>query len=122
MDLNKIWTKLFTTKTREEEIELAFAGAMVIHRNPFEALQAFRNNDEMTLEFTNKLINPYYLSLHAYSKPSNIGMFLNTAYNFNIDDGKKLLGYFDWRSKLVGSYFAACKNYQELEDIIGTHL
>jgi len=122
MVLNKIWKKLFTAKTREDEIELAFAGAMVIHRNPFEQIEAFRNSDELTREFANKWINPYYLSLHAYSKPEDIPSFVNAAENIDIEGVKQLLGYFDWRSKLMGSYFAALKNFQQLEDIIGTHL
>jgi len=122
MGLNKIWTKLFTAKTKDEENELTFAGAMVIHRNPFEALQAFRNDDKLTSEFADKWISPYYLHLHAYSKPEDTGMFINAATNLNNEETKKLLGYFDWRSKLVGAYFAACNNYQELEDIIGVHL
>ncbi len=118
----KLWIKLFSKKKKEDEIELAFAGAMFIHRNPFEQLEAFRNTDELTTEFANKWINPFYLSLHAYSKPEDIPSFVTAADNLNIDGIKQLLGYFDWRSKLVGAYFAACKNYQELEDIIGIHL
>ena len=122
MDLNKIWTKLFTKKTSEDEIELAFAGAMVIHRNPFEKLEAFRNDDEITKDFADKWINPYYLNFHAYSKPQDLEEFLSAAKSLSAIRVKKLLGYFDWRSKLMGAYFAACNNYQELEDIIGTHL
>ncbi len=122
MKSKKLWTKLFSKKKKEDEIELAFAGAMVIHRNPFEQLEAFRNTDELTSEFANKWISPFYLSLHAYSKPEDISSFVTATNNLNIDDIKQLLGYFDWRSKLVGAYFAACKNYQQLEDIIGIHL
>ena len=118
----KLWTKLFSQKKKEDAIELAFAGARVIHRNPFEQLEAFRNADELTVEFANKWISPFYLSLHAYSKPEDISSFVSAARNLNIDHIKQLLGYFDWRSKLVGAYFAACKNYHQLEDIIGTHL
>jgi len=33
-----------------------------------------------------------------------------------------LLGDFNWRTRLVGSYFSAVKDYRELIDIIGTHL
>ena len=33
----------------------------------------------------------------------------------------KLLGDFNWRTRLVGAYFSAVKNYQNQIDIIGTH-
>lgn len=33
----------------------------------------------------------------------------------------KLLGDFNWRTRLVGAYFSAIKNYQSQIDIIGVH-
>lgn len=40
----------------------------------------------------------------------------------NIEIAKILFGDFNWRTRIVGAYFSAIKDYVELEDIIGVHL
>lgn len=119
---NKLWTKLFTKKTTDDEVALAFAGAMVIHRNPFEELTAYRNDDELSKEFFDMYVSPFYLNFLSQCESQSIPYFAMAANQLTLVETKKLLGYFDWKCKISGAYFAAIKNYTSLEDIIGIHL
>ncbi|MGG9962382.1 DUF6000 family protein [Ferruginibacter sp. SUN106] len=119
MEFKKIWNKLFFPKTQAEALALHVAGATVRHRNPFEDLVVPRNEDELTREFSEIWIAPYYLKHIFKSNPETINVFVSGAGDFTVAITKKLLGYFDWRAKLTAAYFAAINNHQELEDIIG---
>lgn len=40
----------------------------------------------------------------------------------NLEIVKKLLGDFNWRTRIVGAYFASIMDFKEVEDVIGIHL
>jgi hypothetical protein len=48
-------------------------------------------------------------------------MILKNKNEITIDVCLSLLGDFNWRTRLVGAYFAAIKGYHKLIDIIGNH-
>jgi hypothetical protein len=122
MDFRKIWTKLFSKNEETEEIELHVSGATVRHRNPFENIAVPRNEEALSQEFMDKWVTPFYMTDLSNPGNSTIKAFADISKEVSIDIVSQLLGDFNWRTRITGSYFAAVKNYMELEDIIGRHL
>lgn len=122
MNINDLWRKLFTRNTEPEEIMLHVAGATVRHRNPFEDLEIPRNEHELTEEFVEKWVIPFYTNSLANSEAKVIASFVGAAKKIDQTIVAKLLGDFNWRSRIVGAYFAAIKDYREFELVIGRSL
>jgi len=53
---------------------------------------------------------------------SKMNEFAVASKEITIDVVKNLLGDFNWRPRVTAAYFAAIKNYKELDDLIGRHL
>ncbi|MCP4163213.1 MAG: hypothetical protein GY760_24385 [Deltaproteobacteria bacterium] len=102
-------------------IELHVAGATVRHRNPFEDLESYKSETEIDKEFIDKWVIPFYM-VGLNNTDQFISDLKNVKSDLNIEIAKKLFGDFNWRTRIVGAYFSAIKNYVELEDIIGVHL
>jgi hypothetical protein len=122
MNFNKLWTKLFDRKDEKDEIDLHIAGATVRHRNPFESIEIPRNKEDLSEEFIDKWVEPFYMVLLSLADDTTIRKFANGAKEINIEIVKQLLGDFNWRTRITGSFFAAINRCDELEDIIGRHL
>jgi hypothetical protein len=122
MALNKLWTKLFSRNEEKEEIALHSSGATVRHHNPFESLEVPRNGDELSQELIDKYVVPFYMSDLSPSDEPSIHHFAEAAREIDSSIVKMLLGDFNWRTRIVGAYFAAINAYKEFEDIIGKHL
>ncbi|MBO9199525.1 MULTISPECIES: DUF6000 family protein [Niastella] len=122
MKFQNLWTKLFTSKSEKEAIALHVAGATVRHRNPFENLEVPRNEEDLSDEYIEKWVVPFYMTHLANADETTIKAFSEAAKEINIDIVKALLGDFNWRTRISGAFFAAINNYHELEDIIGKHL
>ncbi|WP_452227618.1 DUF6000 family protein [Lacinutrix sp. MEBiC02404] len=104
----------------KRNIELHSAGATVRHKSPFENLKHYESEIEIDKEFINKWVLPFYMSFPK--KDDIFWNFKEVKSELNIEIAKRLLGNFNWRTRIVGAYFATIKNYTELENIIGTHL
>lgn len=122
MSFKKLWTKLFTHNEDTDEIDLHVSGATVRHRNPFENIEVPRNEEELSEEFIDKWVVPFYMNSLSNSDEQTIKAFADAAKEINIEIVKELLGDFDWRTRITGAFFAAINNYTEVEDIIGRHL
>ncbi|MEA5405828.1 DUF6000 family protein [Arcicella sp. DC2W] len=122
MSFKKLWTKLFTRNDVFDEIALHSAGAIIRHRNPFENIEVPRNEDDLTEEFIEKWVVPFYSVSLSNANDITIETFAETAVAMSPDIVLKLLGDFDWRTRITGAYFSAINNYHEFEDIIGKHL
>jgi Family of unknown function (DUF6000) len=122
MSLKKLWTKLFTRNDKSEEIALHISGATVRHRNPFEDLEVSRNAEELPQEFIEKWIIPFYMNNLSDPNETIIKLFADASTEINSELVTKLLGDFNWRSRITGAFFAAINNYKEMEDTIGRHL
>jgi hypothetical protein len=122
MALNRLWTKLFKRTDEADAIALHSAGATVRHKNPFEDLEVPRNEDELTKEFIDKWVAPFYMTIPAVNDIASLESLATASKEIDLATTTKLLGYFDWRPKSTGAFFAAVNNYTELEDIIGRHL
>lgn len=101
------------------DFEKHSAGAIVRHHGKFESLLAYSNQTEITQEFREIWVTPYYMKLNR-----NDGEWISTIKDLKISDDIifECLGDFNWRSRSTGSFFASIKNKQEFTDIIGTHL
>lgn len=117
-----LWKKLFKRVDQTTEIALHVAGATVQHRNPFEQLEAFRNQEELSEEFIEKWVMEFYMTSINRLDTQTMEAFVTASREITSQVVQKLLGDFDWRPKIVGAYFAAIKGYTELTDIIGVHL
>jgi len=105
----------------KKNLELHIAGATVRHNNPFEDLESYKSDTEIDKEFVDKWVVPFYMvSLNNTDK--FISNYNQVNDELNAEIVKKLLGNFNWRTRIVGAYFSAIKDYKELEDIIGVHL
>lgn len=122
MNFQKLWTKLFTRNDETDEIALHVSGATVRHRNPFEDLEVPRNEQDLSREFIDKWVVPFYMPNLTNADDVTILMFAEAANEINVGIVKKLLGDFNWRSRIAAAFFAAINDYKELEDIIGNHL
>lgn len=122
MPFSKLWTKLFTKQSQADEIALHVAGATTRHRNPFENWEVPRNQNELDEAFVEKWVLPFYSSGISNADEPTIAQFATAARAIDLDVVHRLLGDFNWRSRITGAYFAAIKHYTELVDILGMHL
>lgn len=104
-----------------EMARLHSAGATVRHVSPFENLPSHKNDKELSADFIKKWVVPYYMEIGSYDNSKWIDQIKEIKPEITKDVCLDLLGDFNWRTRLVGSYFAAVKDYKELIDIIGTH-
>lgn len=105
-----------------EMARLHSAGATVRHVSPFDKLPTYKNDKDLTGHFIKKWAVPYYMEIASYDNSKWVDAIKEIKSEITTDICLSLLGDFNWRTRLVGSYFAAVKDYRELIDIIGTHL
>jgi Family of unknown function (DUF6000) len=117
-----LWKKLFTRNAEPEEIMLHVAGATVRHRNPFENLEVPRNEHDLTDEFFEEWVSPFCVNGLSGQDEMTISSFANTAKRIDRAIVENLLRDFNWRSRIVGAYFAAINSYVDFEDVIGRSL
>jgi len=122
MNSNKLWTKLYTRNEEADEIALHISGATTRHRNPFENIEVPRNEEDLTQQFLDKWVIPFYMNGLSIGGQDTIIAFTDAVKEISKDIVAELLGDFDWRPRIVGAYFAAINRYNELDDIIGKHL
>jgi len=104
-----------------ENARLHSAGATVRHTTPFDSLTTFKNEGELTGKFIRKWAVPYYMEICS-DNSEWITSLRQIKNEITEDISLALLGDFNWRTRLMGTYFAAVKGYEGLIDIIGTHL
>ena len=122
MNISNLWRKLFTKNTESEKVMLHVAGATVRHGNPFEDLKVLRNEHQLTNEFIQEWVVPFYMNSPSDSDEKVIASFADAANKIDQIIVARLLGDFNWRSRIVGAYFAAIKDYKEFESLIGRSL
>ena len=107
-------------KTRKQ-IELHSAGATIRHASPFAELEHYTNENKIEPEFIKKWCVPFYM-FGINNADEFIRNFEPIRAELNIEVVKNLLGDFNWRTRIVGAYFASIMEYKTVEDIIGIHL
>ncbi|WGH75776.1 DUF6000 family protein [Tenacibaculum tangerinum] len=105
----------------KKQIELHSAGATVRHSSPFAELKHYSNETEITAEFIKKWCVPFYMFGINNSEKFNQNLKPIRA-ELNTEVVKKLLGDFNWRTRIVGAYFASILELKSVEEIIGIHL
>ncbi len=103
------------------DIQLHSAGATVRHKSPFEELTSYVNEVEISQEFREEWVIPFYFELDNQTDEW-IEKMIDLKPKIQEEVILQNLGDFDWRTRSTGSYFAAIKKSTHLEDIIGTHL
>ncbi|KMQ60274.1 hypothetical protein ACM46_18895 [Chryseobacterium angstadtii] len=105
----------------QNEINLHSAGATVRHRSDFDHLKSHKNEFQLDKEFIDKWVLPFYMTIRHTS-----GLWIEEIKQLKDeiteDITAALLGDFNWRTRTVGAYFSAVKNYESQVDIIGVHL
>lgn len=120
--MKELWKKLFSRQEEKTEIELHIAGATVRHRNPFEDLKVTRNEFDLEEDFIEKWVVPFYMNGFSDLTEGSEKNFVEMYSQINGEIVSKLLGDFNWRTRIVGAYFSALKELVEFEDEIGKHL
>ena len=105
-----------------EMARLHSAGATVRHVSPFESLPTYKNEKDLSADFIEKWAVPFYMKIASHTSSDWVDQIKEIKTEITKDVCLNLLGDFNWRTRLVGSYFAAVKDYRELIDIIGNHL
>lgn len=99
-----------------DALKLHVAGATVRHNN-FEDLKYYKNPEQLSIEFIDKWVNPFYMTdlndLQFSMRLQSVAVDLNTEVI------KKLLGDFNWRTRITGAHFAAITHSTEFEEQIG---
>ena len=106
---------------QNEKARLHTAGATVTHVSPFDNLPTYKNGNELSPDFISKWVVPYYMKIASYGNSDWVNQIKEIKSGITKDICLSLLGDFNWRTRLTGSYFAAIKGYRELIDIIGVH-
>lgn len=98
------------------------ASATVRYVSPFENLQTYKNDEDLSADFIKKWAVPFYMEIASYDNSDWVDQIKEIKPEITKDDCLNLLGDFNWRTRLVSSYFSAVKDYRGLINIIGTHL
>lgn len=122
MSSKRLWNKLFKRNSEADEIALHVSGATVRHRNPFENIVVPRNKGELDEEFIEKWVVPFYMTSLSDIDDQTLNTFVAAAKEINVEVVKKLLSEFDWRPRITAAFFCAVNKYDEVIDIIGSHL
>lgn len=120
--MKKLWGKLFSKKDFETDVELHVAGATVRHRSPFEDLSVPRNSEPLDKDFIEKWVVPFYMTVFSQLSEETEQQVITIYSEIDYEIVMKLLSDFNWRTRIVGAYFAALKDFTELEEVIGNHL
>ena len=104
-----------------EAIKLHVAGATVRHTPPFDDLKPFKNDFELTQDFIDKWVVPFYMNL-GHTDNEWIKKLTSVKKEITTDIIEKNLGDFNWRTRQTGAFFSAITNQTQFIDIIGTHL
>ncbi len=105
----------------KKQIELHSAGATIRHESPFAKLEHYSNVNKLEPEFIKKWCVPFYM-FGINSADEFIRNLKPIKAELNLEVVKKLLGDFNWRTRIVGAYFASIMEFKTVEDIIGIHL
>ena len=108
-------------KNTEERLRLHSAGATISTTSPFDDLVSHVNSNELESDFIKKWAVPFYMAIDRYDELSWVENIKNIKATITPEVTLQLLGDFNWRTRLVGAYFAAVKGYEEQIDSIGTH-
>jgi hypothetical protein len=106
----------------EDEMRLHSAGATVRHVSVFDHLETYHNNFELSKEFIDKWVLPLYLKIRNRQDHSWIDYIMQLQSEITEEVTLALLGDFNWRTRTVGAYLSAIKNYDHQIDLIGVHL
>jgi hypothetical protein len=104
-----------------DAIKLHVAGATVRHTTPFDDLKSFKNDFELTQDFIDKWVIPFYMNIGNLDNDL-IDKLTSIKNEITTDIIQKNLGDFDWRTRQTGAFFSAITNQTQFIDIIGTHL
>ncbi len=90
--------------------------------SPFNSLPSHKNEGDLSGGFIQNWVAPYYMAIARYGDSEWIDSIKQIKDEITEEVVLLLLGDFNWRPRLVGSYFSAVKDYTDFIDIIGTHL
>lgn len=108
-------------KKATDSATLHSARATVRHTSPFSELEHYKNEEELTQEFIEEWVFPYYMRVKEYSDEW-IEEIIALKLQITDEVILKNLGKTNWRNRAVGSYFALITQANYAEDIIGVHL
>ncbi|MCX8522557.1 DUF6000 family protein [Chryseobacterium formosus] len=105
----------------KKQLELHSAGAIVRHESMFDEIKSHKNGFELDADFIEKWVLPFYMSIGHHYDNSWVKNVLKISEEITEEVTLKLLGDFNWRTRLVGAYFSAVKNFQNQIYVIGNH-
>ena len=113
--------RFFKNRKQQKDIAMHAAGAIVVHKSPFDQLKVPSKTKELPQKFINKWIAPFYFERLMDNDKYEI-KFLQITGDLNTEIVKQLLGFFDWRARITGAYFSSIMDYKVFDDFIGINL
>jgi hypothetical protein len=104
-----------------EAIKLHVAGATIRHTPPFDDLKPFKNHFELSQDFIDKWVIPFYMNI-GDTDTEWVNKLTSIKKEITSDIIQKNLGDFNWRTRQTGAFFSAITNQTQFIDIIGSHL
>jgi hypothetical protein len=102
-----------------KEIELHSAGATVRHAGPYSDLDAPSSTDFSDVDFFTVWVKPFYMTDLVRDQRKFRRAYASTSEAVNSSIITQLLTLFNWRTRLVGAYFAAIHTETDHCDHIG---
>lgn len=93
-------------KKKSSDIELHSAGATIRHQSVFEDLNSYRNEEDLSQEFLDKWVVPFYFNLKNQDE-GWIKKMISLRHQTTDEVILKNLGDFNWRTRSTGAYFAS---------------
>ncbi|MBN2375147.1 MAG: hypothetical protein JXD22_02005 [Sedimentisphaerales bacterium] len=101
-----------------KQLELHSAGATVQHAGPYSDLEVPSSMKTPSKDFIKKWITPFYN--WGIKNPSDfIESYFPIRQEVDRDLISSLLIWFNWRSRIVGAYFAAIEGLEDTSEHIG---
>ncbi len=111
----------FLMKKKLSDIQMHSAGAIIQHRGIFGDLPTYTNKVEITQDFRDKWVIPFYFNIYKNDQLW-IDQMITIKEQITEEIIFKNLGDFNWRTRSTGAYFAAIKDSSTFTEIIGNHL
>jgi Family of unknown function (DUF6000) len=97
------------------------AGNIIKHDSPFSSLLSHKNEAEVSHDFIQKWVRPFYMKIWRINSDCEAGL-IRILPEISDHIISQCLGDFNWRTRETGALFSAITNKDKYLDIIGVHL
>lgn len=92
-----------------------------MHRHPFESLEVPVNQEPLPREVLERWVQPLYMEMFSgdVAQDEVVDTIIALWPDMTEEMARRLLGSFNWRTRIVGAYIAALKDLRSMTELIG---